>query len=114
MSDEVKHAQVLELMRTKQLAAYKAYQQVYGCTEASAKSNAYKIFGMENNGMKQALIDVGLDMHTLAENLKEAIDNKHTRGKGLDLAFKITGVFSPEKQEVTVTGLKSVLDDLEK
>lgn len=117
MSDEVKHAQVLELMRTKGLPAYKAYMKVYpNTTDENAKKNAYRIFRTENEGMKQALIDVGLDTHTIAGKIKDMIDSKTDKRAGVELAVKINGSLAPMKQEIKaeVTGLKSVLDELEK
>jgi hypothetical protein len=115
MSDEIKHKQVLDKIQSG-LPAYKAYQEVYKCDEKSALSNAYRIFRMENDGMKQALKDVGLDSYTIASEIKNMVNSKNDKRAGVELALKINGAFAPTKTEVKaeVVNISNILNELEK
>lgn len=116
MSTEIKHQQVLDLVKNG-MPAYKAYMKVYpDCTERNAQRNAYRIFKTENEGMKQALIDAGLDNGTLANALKEMIESKNDKKAAVELALKINGAFAPTKTEVKaeVVNISNILNELEK
>lgn len=115
MSDDIKHKLVLDKIQSG-IPAYKAYQEVYKCDEKSALSNAYRIFKMENDGMKQALKDVGLDSYTIASEIQNMVSSKNDKRAGVELALKINGAFAPTKSEVKaeITGISSILDELDK
>ena len=113
MSHEVKHAKVLELVQ-QGLPAYKAYMKVYpDTTEENAMKNCWRIFKTENEGMRQALEEVGLDNKTLAGEFKTLLDDSDTKGKALDMISKIKGAYSPTKSEAKIEGNMTLTDYLQ-